>query len=507
MSERSTSATSPWAPPDPATAAGAPPPPARPRGGAAARVRDVAILVGLLGVAAGLFFAGVVNPFDDDDRGPSHPDRWDPRVADLAATVEEIRGLTFEHPVAVEFLADAEFVEQLQSGYEPTHADRETAEQQEAALRAVGLVEGDVDLLAQSDQAAAEGTLGYYEPDTDRLYVRGDDLTPAVRATVVHELTHALQDQHFDLRRALTATSDGAATAGRAFIEADASWVEDQWALDLSPAEMADYLGELTEFATDMEMDDVPDVLVEAMSFPYVFGPVLHATVLADGGQAAVDAAFDALPRSEEHVLDPASFLDDDAPVEVEAPEHDELGELLEESDLGAFGLFQILGSRLDYAPTRAAVEGWGGDVLRTYAADDGRVCVAYSVTGDDAADTDELETALTQWAEGIETASASRDGDVVTMTSCDPSDALPPSAHRSETGAATQVLMVRASLINEAATFAGLDIDTATCVADAVVDELGVDRVAQIAEDVDSASEPDPELLDAFSGAVGGCT
>ena len=46
--------------------------------------------------------AVVTDQFTDD--GPGHPDEWDPRVADLAAFVEDERGLDFDHPVYVDFL-------------------------------------------------------------------------------------------------------------------------------------------------------------------------------------------------------------------------------------------------------------------------------------------------------------------------------------------------------------------------------------------------------------------
>ena len=59
--------------------------------------------------------------------------------------------------------------------------------------------------------------------------MRGSDLTPDVRETLAHELTHALQDQHFDLRR-FENGPDGAEEAYRALYEADA--VRVQFAFD-----------------------------------------------------------------------------------------------------------------------------------------------------------------------------------------------------------------------------------------------------------------------------------
>ena len=45
------------------------------------------------------------------------------------------------------------------------------------------------------------GVVGFYDPETDELVVRGAALTPYVRTTIAHELVHALDDQHLDLDR------------------------------------------------------------------------------------------------------------------------------------------------------------------------------------------------------------------------------------------------------------------------------------------------------------------
>src|SRR5262245_50034174 len=57
----------------------------------------------VVGIAAGAFW------FLGRDRGPSYPKQWDSRVAGLVPEVERLRGLTFEHPVTVNFYSTAEF--------------------------------------------------------------------------------------------------------------------------------------------------------------------------------------------------------------------------------------------------------------------------------------------------------------------------------------------------------------------------------------------------------------
>jgi hypothetical protein len=60
----------------------------------------------------------------DETVPPEDLTEWDPRVADLAAFVEEARGLEFVHPIPVEFLSPEEFSAEVRSDLAPTEADR-----------------------------------------------------------------------------------------------------------------------------------------------------------------------------------------------------------------------------------------------------------------------------------------------------------------------------------------------------------------------------------------------
>src|SRR5262245_40527427 len=131
------------------------------------------------------------------------PLSWDLRVERLVQFVEKERGLEFDHPVRVRFLDDAAFRERVAawSGDE-TAKERELDALEASDLYALGLATEVIDLAGA--QAASDETdvLGFYDEDTKEMVVRGRDLSDTdVRMTVVHELTHALQDQHFGLHR------------------------------------------------------------------------------------------------------------------------------------------------------------------------------------------------------------------------------------------------------------------------------------------------------------------
>ena len=101
----------------------------------------------LLVVLAVLLSAALIWVIVFRDEGADHPDAWDERVADLVAFVEDERGLTFEHPVHVEFMDNEVFRDEVSVQQEPTEAERAEMESAEASMRAMGLVSGDIDLL------------------------------------------------------------------------------------------------------------------------------------------------------------------------------------------------------------------------------------------------------------------------------------------------------------------------------------------------------------------------
>ena len=67
--------------------------------------------------------------------------------------------------------------------------DRTELKQFTGLMRALGLISGDVDLFAAFNDFSGAGTLAYYSFEDKRITVRGQRITPAMRSTLVHELT------------------------------------------------------------------------------------------------------------------------------------------------------------------------------------------------------------------------------------------------------------------------------------------------------------------------------
>lgn len=332
-----------------------------------------------------------------------HPDEWDSRVESIAAFVSDTRELEWTHPVYVDFLPEAEFValfdEPQQSRSTLAGLDdlaRLQAEKESAVYNAKGLAVSYNPADAEATVQAVT-TLGFYSPGTDRIYVRGNDLTPAVRVVLAHELTHALQGQHFDLNAERPNDLEF-----RAIVEADALRVENVYRDTLSTAEQeqADSGNTLTEEA-QTELDGVPWALVDQSYAPYVLGPNLVNDVYADDGNAGVDRLISA-PPTEEILLNPWLFGTDQPRPTVILTAPPGSITIDETQQLSPVEMLIMLDAWLPFGQARAALDGWGNGSSVSYTSSAGEVCYAAKVVFDDGVSAARFRDAVVAWGEAM---------------------------------------------------------------------------------------------------------
>src|SRR5439155_14849091 len=104
--------------------------------------------------------------------------------------VEEHRGLKFKGPVKVTALSAPAFRERFLS-VRNTETDTAEMEKTSKVLEALGLVPHGTDVAKAMESLSGDAAVGFYDTKTKDLVVRGTELTPFVRETIVHELTHA----------------------------------------------------------------------------------------------------------------------------------------------------------------------------------------------------------------------------------------------------------------------------------------------------------------------------
>ena len=472
---------------------------ASPPAGRGERGRTALVIAGL--VALALVTAGIAGTRVMSERGgimgagvvPRYPDKWDPRVVDLVAFTERARGLTFKHPVFIDFLDDAAFRKEMTDVDPLDEKEQADLKSAQAVLRAVGLLSGDVDLLAASNSLAGEGIAGVYDTAVERILVRGTSLDDELRSTLVHELSHALQDQHFNLGRYnYQEQTSGEAIALTALVEADASHVEDAW-LQALPAAAREALRTEEETGDAPDFQGVPEVFKELSAFPYEFGPDFLQAIVDQEGDAGRNRLFTEPPTTEEHILLPETYLSRQKPQQVKVPGLGDGEKVVEdtEGDVGMLSLLVILAERIDFGVAWPAVQGWAGDSIVAFDRA-GTICVRAEVTFDEPAQAQRFGNAFTQWSKG-RPATHTRNDRAVLFESCDPGIATV--GRREGHVSGIQGLALRKAII-EVVQEQGAPPETAVCVVDGLIERLGADRLAQI-DAAATANPRDPALLE----------
>jgi hypothetical protein len=416
--------------------------------------------------------------------GLSHPSKWDPRVLSIVQFDQKTRQLNYKHPVYIEFLTPHQYTIVSEGGAQnakPDPNERRQADQEVGQFRALGLVQGSVDLYAADREVADDGTLAFYDPDTGRVYVRGTKFTPELRVTLAHELTHALQDQYFPIK-SIENMDENDDTTYRSVIEGDAVRIQNQYVDHaLSKADKATYEKEQDADSNQAETKlekSVPDVLLADQQVPYIFGESFVDIVHKERGYPGVNSALAVPPLSEQQIVDPFDYIDDVKPKHVAPIALPKGATELDRGTYGSVRWYLQLAERIDPRKAMtAAIDGWGGDTMLTYEQHD-QVCVQATFEGTDAAASQTMATDLKAWAASMPSgvASTSTSGDLVSFKSCDPG----PKAKLHVTGRSTDSLAypaTRDQIIDESLTD-GATRQQSVCYANAVVNALTLPEI-----------------------------
>jgi hypothetical protein len=408
------------------------------------------------------------------------PAVWDSRVSDLVRFDTSERNLDFKHPVEVVFLSKAAFKKRVTTSDSKLSAkDRRDLQTGLETLRAMGMVDGKVDLFKKLNQLSGETTLAFYDDKKQQIVIPGSTIDVAEKVTIAHELTHTLDDQHFDLAKVNKIGDKHDTDAVTALIEGDARWVENQYVAKLSESDRTAYQRSQESDSKGVDLSGVPAIFGLLQQWPYDFGDQFVAILHKEGGQPRVNEAFRSPPIAQEQVIDPIAFLEGDKPGAISVPKLPTGAKKLDGGkEFGALMWYLVLSERIDAHVALKAALGWGADAY-TEAREAGHTCIEVHYRGETRRDNTEMLTALHQWIaalpKGMATVKANPD-DTLSLRSCDPGVNAKVVTDRS--GGAYQLLLFRDQLIEEFGK-AGATVTVATCLADAVTDRATVAGIA----------------------------
>ncbi len=244
----------------------------------------------------------------------------------------------------------------------------------ELTLKKLGLVPADFNLRPFLLALLTEQVAGYYDPKAQQFYLADWIGLDEQEPVMAHELTHALQDQHFNLRRFENWPKGDADAqlAAHALVEGDATLLMTFYVMrDVARA------GALMKAAQanggSMEkIDSAPRVLRESLIFPYLQGTSWVSQLYKRGGWPLVSEAYTKLPQSTEQILHADKYFAGEGPVKVELSDASAvLGVGWKRIDYdvnGEWGTYLMLDEFLKSEKgSQKAAAGWGGDRYALY--------------------------------------------------------------------------------------------------------------------------------------------
>lgn len=298
---------------------------------------------------------------------------------DLVPEVERRAGLAFREPPRLA-RASRERLEAFLQDELSEQLPEERARAVRDVYARMGLMPDTLDLRGLLRGLYLEQVVGYYDPAADTLFVRNDVATSRVRTVLLHELVHALQDQHLDLDSLMDARhgSNDAGTAAQAALEGHATFVMAEWELsattggEVDLTRMPDLSGLISPSALDSlpsmpALSGAPRIVRETLIFPYL-GGLSFIQELWRGAPERPSPLGRYLPASTEQVLHAGRLLSDppDAPTDLRFGDPSGPWSEAYTDGLGELETRILLEVHLgDEDRARSAAAGWDGDRYR----------------------------------------------------------------------------------------------------------------------------------------------
>ncbi|MDX6693536.1 MAG: hypothetical protein QOF02_1139 [Blastocatellia bacterium] len=301
-------------------------------------------------------------------------------AAILAATesvlkeTSEIRELAILRPVKSGAQTRAEIERMLIKNMDEDTTPEELRAS-ELTLKKLGMIPADMQLRSFIISLLTEQVAGYYDPKAQQFYLADWIDLDGQKPVIAHELTHALQDQHYNLRRfdKWPKGDSDAELAVHALIEGDATLAMQHYIVR-NPLRALAFMRSIAASgsgSTDL-IEKAPRVLRESLLFPYQQGMDFVSQLYKRDGWKQIAVAFTELPQSTEQIMHPEKYFAREAPVKMElADVSGALGANWKRVDYdvnGEWGYFLILDEFLkSKADSMQAAEGWGGDRFAVY--------------------------------------------------------------------------------------------------------------------------------------------
>jgi hypothetical protein len=237
-----------------------------------------------------------------------------------------ITGLKFKHDVPYAFITKDQLHRYLEQRLgETMKPDDVRAE--ELTLKMLGLVPAAFDLRKSTLDLLTEQAAAFYDYNRKKLFVlEGAGGSPGAagsdeeRVALVHELAHALADQHFHLAKYIREgmRSDDSATARQAVMEGQATWLmaayisREGGGKPEVPEAVLELMKKSIEGSAAEQypvFSQAPLYIRESLVFPYADGLEFQDAVFRKLGREAFSEVFLRPPASSGQIMHPERYL------------------------------------------------------------------------------------------------------------------------------------------------------------------------------------------------------
>lgn len=297
----------------------------------------------------------------------------------IVPTMAGLRGLDPKTPILRGVKTREEISQYLNKRVHEDYAE-DRIQNEGKLLRKLGILPEGVSYLDMLLNLYTEQIGGFYDPKEKTLFLASWMPVAELEPVIVHELTHALQDQYFNVEEIMgkdrRSGNDDRTLAHQALMEGDGMVVMLQHIV----APMKRHFAELPNLALIMQMQmsamkaqytvlkNVPQFLQETLVFPYGYGASFIQQVWKQQPSwETINKIYSDLPASTEQIMHPEKYYASrDIPKTVNAESQAaQLGaqwKVVYKNVLGEFSLGLLLNQHLIDERSRRAASGWGGD-------------------------------------------------------------------------------------------------------------------------------------------------
>lgn len=328
----------------------------------------------------------------------------DEQFQNLTSQIQKLRQLTFKKPVSRKIQSPEEFKKFLNERMD-VYLPPNELKYLEAGLKKLGFIADSENVKQKMVSLYMSQALGYYDETKHTLFLLENSTLSTQDAlknfpgesfgglnfdlrdfVLLHELDHALVDQHYPLEpMTKKAKGSDAQLALSALVEGDALFINILSVLSsfgLSDEETknlqsfynsflgsADFSQLTSSLSSFLPGTGSPDYFTEMLAFPYFRGFGLVQNLFLQGGWAAVNQAYKYPPQSTEQILHKEKYFSHEGYENIKFDEMKAYKNYQQKAEdaAGEFGMSFLLAKFLPRQQAQKAAEGWNGDLWRMY--------------------------------------------------------------------------------------------------------------------------------------------